>query len=282
MIIFRYDLDHQINIKNFKKDLYINLNMKFDSDELICKYVDDFVIYYNKIHNLLTRLSNDLDELNYSYEFEINYINNFPTLSLRKISLTESDKKSLIKNYKNLTNKIKRTDYVKITDLLDYNYSIKVNNFPYFIVEIYKTIDYVLYDNFHTGNYVLLKNLNSEKKIKINFDNNKILFINPKDKLEKKRFTQNDLEFFENLSFSDDLNDLDDSDDLEYSDNSEDSDSNIEEFSYKLYKNKLIIPDGPIIIIKKTIKPNEILFDNNLYLIESESTIDLFNYMQIE
>jgi hypothetical protein len=126
----------------------------------------------------------------------------------------------------------------------------------------------------------LLKNLNSEKKIKINFDNNKILFINPEyKKISNKKITQNDLELLEDLSFSDDL---EESEDLEYSDNSEDSDSNIEEFSYKLYKNKLIIPDGPIIIIKKTNKPNEILFDNNLYMIESESTINLFDYIEIE
>ena len=38
-----------------------------------------------------------------------------------------------------ISNHIKKSDYMNLMNLLDYNYYIEVNNYPYFIVKIIKT-----------------------------------------------------------------------------------------------------------------------------------------------
>lgn len=237
MFIFHYDSKYCNNLIKFKNDLYVCLNT-FGPDELsedsIHKYTNEFVKYFNQIYTLIENFENDIENLKYNVEFKIIFNSNIPIILLNSICLAQSHLSNLTDE--KLSSKIKKSDYDKLTNFLDFNYEITVSTNPYYIVTITNTNNAVYYDDFYIGKLILLKNINTSEAIEINFDSN-LLFIYDLDELDR----------------------LDD----------------IEPNGFKFYNGKLIIYDGPVFKIKKLSEPNLIGLDEQIYLIDPISTIDI-------
>lgn len=241
MCVFRYNQDQKTNLLNFQKDLYIYFNTKLDSDEQIIKYTNDFVTYFNHINIMVKNFKNDIEDLTYEYEFEIafNISNDNPSISLKRLHVIYSN--DFDKNSGKTNNRVKHLDYMKIVNLLDYNYSIFVNTFPYYIISIIRTNDYVQYNDFYNGQFILLKNNNLTKQIEINFDNGIIYFYCLDKEISEYEFDDYD------------------------------------QFNFRFFQNKLIVINGPIIVLTITESQDKILLDEELYLIDSESSVNIFS-----
>ena len=241
----KYNLDHKSNIQNFQNDLYIYLNTKIDltDDDQILKYTDEFVEYFNKIYKFVMSFENEIDNLRYEYEFEIFQIAD--KLSIKLIRLDLTDIHLITNGIGIICDKIKESDYGNIVKNLDYNYLIKINTYPYVITSITKSNEYLQHNNFYNGKYILLKNKLNLNYIEINFDNKLVYFVDP------------------NVFQPDELNN-----------------EMVDEYGFKLYKNNLTIVDGPIIKLIPTNNPNEIQLDDELYQIDSESTVNIFNIIE--
>jgi hypothetical protein len=306
-IIFKYSLDYKTNIENFKKDILIFLITKYDKHKEIINWINEFVEFYNIINNMVRNFYNNINNLNYEYVFEIklnqkhtqhiqhiqqlnlsNSNNIKPSISLYELNLI-SNYNNNNNNYNNNNNnnndnKIKQSDYINITKILDFNYKIETSNNPYYIISIKKIHEYIQINNFFKGRYIILKliqtnnivDLNNypNEKIEINFDTNMILFYH---NLNTNSNSQNSIKSTKStcLTKSTDLTELTNS---FYSWCEEDE---YESYSFKINKNQLIIPDGPIYTIVPTITNSKqcIYLDNMLYLIEPESTLNIFEYI---
>jgi hypothetical protein len=239
--ILQYDSDYDKSLIKFKNDLYVFFNTLNDElmEDEIYGYTNSFIKYFNKIFKLIKNFDNDIGNLNYDVEFIIIFDSDVPTISLCTILLNPVSLKSLCLNIsgniENTSNKIKKSDYDKLTQILNFNYLADVNIYPYCIVKIAK-IDYNIYlDDFYIGKLILLKNTNSAEEIEINFDSNS-LFIYNSEELDK----------FEE----------------------------IEPNGFKFHNGKLIIFDGPVFKITK-IDLNYVKLDEQIYKIDSVSTIDI-------
>lgn len=243
MCIFRYNQDQKTNLLNFSRDLYIFLNTKLDSDEQIIKYTNDFVNYFNQIIGMVKNFKNDIENLIYEYEFEVSFgvCYSNPSICLKK--LQQIFPTDLEINRGKINKHVKHFDYLKIISLLDYNYSVWINTYPYFIYCICKTDEYIQYDDFYEGKFILLNNKDLTKHIELNFDNGLVYFY---------RFNKDICEY-------------------EF--------DNYEQASFKIYKNRLVVIDGPIIELGKTDNDNEILLDEELYLIEPESSVNILGFI---
>ena len=242
--MFKYNLDFNTNINKFKNDLYIYLNLNVDSDYLIFKYTEEFIEYFNKIYNLVINFENEIKNLLYEYIFEISWFNLKPNIFLVELNLINNNTYLIT----NITNQIKQIDYINLIKVLDYNYLIEINTNPYFIFNIKRINQYIQINNFYKGKYILLilqdldnEDKNKFKQIEINFDTNMIYFI--------EYDINNDEEIFDNYTF-------------------------------ELYNYKLIVHNGPIIDIKKVFnEKDKVLLNNNLYLIDNESTVNIFDFI---
>jgi len=232
-------------IINFKNDLYIHLSSNLYDDELIFTNINKFVKYFESVKNIITNFSNDVDGLEYDVEFElelefqINSKKNFyPNFILKQIQLN--------KNYKinKISKQIKNSDYTNITNILDYNNEIHTNTNPYFIVKIIKTENYNIFDNFYKGKYILLKKMNTNEYIEIDFDKY-LIYHYDTDK---------------------------------YEDNCENS-INLDTHSFKFYNKKLCVNGGPIYKITKLDNENKIMLDNQIYEIDFDSTVDIDDFI---
>lgn len=53
MHILKYNLDYKTNLENLKRDLYICLSSRFESEDIVLKYTDEFVVFFNKINRII-------------------------------------------------------------------------------------------------------------------------------------------------------------------------------------------------------------------------------------
>jgi hypothetical protein len=199
------------------------------SDSEIYGYTIDFEKYFNQIYMLINNFQNDIENLKYNIEFQISFIENTPTILLNSIYLDTS-------NIPNVSHKIKKSDYENLTKILNFNYEINVNIFPYYIVKIIKTNNTIYYNDFYIGKLILLKNIETCEEIEINFDSNALFIYN--------------------------LNELNDIEE-------------IEPFGFKFFNNKLIIYDGPVFKISKMTDENYIKLDEQIYFIDPISTVNI-------
>lgn len=234
MKLLKYSSNHESNINKFEKDIYIYLNLNsHNDDENILNYIDEFKNEFNRIYNFVKKLKNDINNLKYEYEFEISINLDKPTMLLNKISLINIDSIEII----NIDDKIKKKDYTNMLKILDNNYIIKSNSYPYFIVDIIKTDNDNKYIDFYKDKYLILNNINLNKIFEIDFDN-KLLYI------------------FEN----------DDKNKLQLK----------ETYSFVINKNNIILLEGPFLQVEICLILNNIKLNNEIYFIDENSTIDIY------
>lgn len=238
MYVLKYDIANLNSLKNFKNDLYIYLSSNLYDDTIIFDYINNYINYYEQIQNMILNFSNDINDLDYDVEFELTFDNQISHLYLKSINLEKTQK------INRMTNQIKYNDYINIIKILDYNYEIYVNTNPYFIVKIIRTLNYNQHDNFYKGKYVLLKKINTNEFIDIDF--------------EKYLIHHYDLDKYQN-----DFNDS----------------SYLDSHTFTFYNKKLCVCGGPIYIITKLEESNKIMLDNEIYEIDIDSTVDIFEYI---
>lgn len=249
MVILKYNffssetISKLNSITNLKNDLYIHLGSNMYDDDLIFTYMENFIKYYESIRNMIIGFLNDIDGLEYNVEFELEFFtdnkkNIIPNFTLKNIYLD--------KNYETnkISKQIKKSDYNNITNVLDYNYEINVNTNPYFIVNISKTDNYIIHDNFYKGKYTLLKKYNTNEFIEVDYDRNLI------------------------YHFDMDKYNID-------CENSNYLDTN----TFRFYNKKLCVNGGPIYKIIKSCSPNQLIIDNELYEIDIDSTVDILDFI---
>lgn len=251
MHILKYNLDHKSNIKNFKKDLYICLSSQLDNDIKISKYTDDFVLFFNKIYNVVSNFENDFKDLLYEYEFNIEYYNDFPIILLNGIKLLQNNNIKIIST----NNLIKKIDYQNIIKILDFNYIFEINTNPYIIVKIVRSKEYIQCSDFYKGKNIYLFNSETSKEIEINFDN-KYVYIYDSNQ------TNNYCDGIESKSEPE-----------------PEPESEPEPYAFIFYNKKLIIHGGPSYNLIESNIPNTIYLDEELYHIHPESTVEIYDYL---
>lgn len=231
MKLFKYSSNYQNNIKNFEKDIYIYLNLNSNiEDEIIFNYINEFIIYFNKIFNFVKKLKNDINNIEYEYEFEISFDIDRPKILLNKISIIKMDNIKIT----NICNKIKKNDHINMLKILDENYVIESNTYPYFIINIIKTYDINNKNDFYNEKYLILNNINLNDVIEIDFDNNLVhIFENN---------NENILKFMESYKFI-------------------------------INSKNIILFEGQILQVEICLISNNIKLNNKIYLIDENSTI---------
>lgn len=248
MFILHYGNDYNKNLIKFKNDLYICLNTLGHNELMeddIYKYTIEFVKYFDQIYVLISNFDNNIENLKYNVEFKILFEHNIPLIELNSICLNLSPNNLINSNEisNKISNKIKKSDYDKLTNFLGFNYAITVNIDPYYIVKIVKSNIPTYYEDFYIGRLILLKNVNTNESIEINFDTNSL--------------------FIYNLNES---NELDEPDEIEPN-------------GFKFYGGKLIIYDGPVFKLTKLAESNLIKLDEQIYSIDPISTIGIEQFI---
>lgn len=252
MFILQYGSDYQTNLIKLKNDLYVYFNtfvpIELMEDDIYF-YTNEFVAYFNQIYALISNFENEIENLKYNIEFIIIFDSNIPKIILNSIYLSVCECACACEcahvsapdnSIGNLSSKIKKSDYDKLTNILNFNYETVVNINPYYIIKIMKTDNFVNYSDFYLGKLILLKNIITDEKIEINFDSNLLFFYH-----------------------ADELDNIDE----------------IEPNGFKFYNNKLIVYDGPVFKITK-LENNYVKLDEQIYLIDPISTIDIAQLLQ--
>jgi hypothetical protein len=152
MEILKYNNFNETSINKMKLDLYPILSEKLLDDFEVIVYTEKFIKYFEKVDNTINKFnfSNKIYDCEFVLEFNKN---NVPLIILNKINF---------KNYsktKKITNQVKRSDYNLFKEIFDINYEFKVILYPYQIVEISKTDNYIEHEDFYPKQQLYLKEI---------------------------------------------------------------------------------------------------------------------------
>ena len=277
MYLLKYNQIHDENIIRFEQDLKLLINTTSNNIDLTLN-LEDYINYYNSTYKMLMNFNMNMDKLKLKYEFVFLFdtsVSN-PTLTLNEINLI-SDKITT-------SDKIKKADYAIFCLNFDLNYKFIVNEYPYFILKIYKTDEYIQQFSFYENKILFLKELTNNTTTTndtTTTTNNKIITLDFENHLLYYNY-----EYYKSLNNLNDLNDLNYTDEIisEHSDELEQQniiDDNItpsyDDLPHKfvLKNNSIIVHDGPIYLLKKTLDENIVMLDGVKYTIEVNSTMNI-------
>lgn len=324
MYLLKYNRSHDENIIRLQKDLTLLINNILPNDDLIklsdeCNeiyydvqnyvheyfknYIKKSINYYNKIKNVLDNLENFNSHIEkyclvYEITFEVNFdspiklshlLNNnifVPEIIFYSINLFNEP--NFIFDKTLISNNIKKCDYDVLSTIFDCNHLFEIYEYPYFVISIKKTDEYIQHSSFYKEKKLFLKNSVSDEIIYLNFDTN-LIYFNYLLNINSANINSTNIDNSDEIA---DSADIPESDDITNSDEVVDSldisysaESDYDKKPYKFFisKNNIIVYDGPLYVVKKHVDNNIIILDGIEYqIVCGETTFNielLYNLM---